>query len=198
MHRRLLLSIALCAAGLCAQPHAATSLRCDAAVPQIQFAAGEIHRALAGRGVTLAEGALASLAGDTAPTRFVLASGAGATRIAAQLGVAAPKSTVPQAYAIRVKQEPARRTYLVLAPDAAGAMYGGLDLAEAIRLDSLDALRESDHAPHIAQRGIKFNIPLDVRTPSYSDSSDAAQQNIREMWSFDLWRGFLDELARHR
>ena len=69
-----------------------------------------------------------------------------------------------------------------------GAMYGGLDLAEAIRLDSLDALRDSDHTPYIAQRGIKFNIPLDVRTPSYSDSGDAAQQNIPEMWSFDFWR----------
>ena len=167
-------------------------------MPHIQFAAGEIHRALAARGITLAEGALGGLAGDTAPTRFVLASGADAARIAAQLGVAAPKSAAPQAYAIRVKQEPARRTYVVLAADAAGAMYGGLDLAEAIRLDSLDALRDSDHTPHIAQRGIKFNIPLDVRTPSYSDSGDAAQQNIPEMWSFDFWRTFLDELARHR
>jgi hypothetical protein len=197
MHCRLLLFIALSAAGLCAQPHPA-SLRCDAAVPQIQFAAGEIHRALAARGITLAEGALDGLAADTAPTRFVLASGGAATRIAAQLGVAAPKSAAPQAYAIRVKTDGARRTYIVLAGDAAGAMYGALDLAEAVRLDSLDALRESDHAPHIARRGIKFNIPLDVRTPSYSDSSDAAQQNIPEMWSFDFWRTFLDALARDR
>jgi len=53
-------------------------------------------------------------------------------------------------------------------------------------------------APHIAQRGIKFNIPLDARTPSYSDNSDAAQNNIAEMWSFDFWREFLDHMARHR
>ena len=52
------------------------SLRSEAAVPQIQFAAGEIHRALAARGSTLAEGALGGLAGDTASTRFVLAAGA--------------------------------------------------------------------------------------------------------------------------
>src|SRR5271169_5440377 len=197
MYRRLLLSIALCAVVLCAQPRAA-SLRSEAGIPQIQFAAGEIHRALAARGVTLAEGAPGGLAGDTAPTRFVLVSGAESVRTATQLGVAAPKSAGPQAYAIRVKQEPARRTYVVLAADAAGAMYGGLDLAEAIRLDTLDTLRDSDHAPHIARRGIKFNIPLDVRTPSYSDAGDAAQQNIPEMWSFDFWRTFLDELARHR
>ncbi len=114
MYPRLLLSIALCAAGLCAQPRTA-SLRSEAAVPQIQFAAGEIHRALAARGITLAEGALDGLPGDAASTRFVLASDTAAARLAAQLGVAGPKSAVPQAYAIRVKQEPARRTYIVLA-----------------------------------------------------------------------------------
>jgi hypothetical protein len=77
-------------------------------------------------------------------------------------------------------------------------MYGALDLAEAIRLGTADQLPESDHAPHIERRGIKFNIPLDVRNPSYSDNSDAAQNNIPEMWSMDFWRDALDELARHR
>ena len=77
-------------------------------------------------------------------------------------------------------------------------MYGGLDLAEAIRLGTLADLKDSDHAPYIERRGIKFNIPLDLRTPSYSDSSDAFQQNIPEMWSMDFWREFLDEMARHR
>jgi hypothetical protein len=37
-----------------------------------------------------------------------------------------------------------------------------------------------------------------VRTPSYSDNSDSAQNNIGEMWSFDFWREFLDEMAKHR
>jgi hypothetical protein len=77
-------------------------------------------------------------------------------------------------------------------------MYGGLDLAEAIRLGTLATLADSDHHPYIAQRGIKFNIPLDVRTPSYSDAGDSAQQNIPEMWSADFWHEFLDEMARQR
>ena len=38
----------------------------------------------------------------------------------------------------------------------------------------------------------------DLRTPSYSDSSDAAQANIPEMWEREFWRTYLDELARHR
>jgi hypothetical protein len=50
----------------------------------------------------------------------------------------------------------------------------------------------------MAMRGTKFNIPLDVRTPSYSDVSDAAQNNIPEMWSLDFWKDYIDNLARYR
>jgi hypothetical protein len=59
-------------------------------------------------------------------------------------------------------------------------------------------MRDSEHKPRIAQRGIKFNIPLDVRTPTYSEPSDAAQANIPEMWSMDFWRETFDDMARHR
>ncbi len=77
-------------------------------------------------------------------------------------------------------------------------MYGGLDLAEAVRLGSLDRLTGADKTPYIERRGIKFNAPLDLRTPSYSDNSTAAQANIPEMWSLDFWREFLDSMARNR
>ena len=84
--------------------------------------------------------------------------------------------------------------------DAAGAMYGGLELAEAIA-DRGQSRRASSTVRSIRaspQRGIKFNIPLDARTPSYSDDSTSAQANIAEMWSMDFWTPFLDEMARHR
>jgi hypothetical protein len=86
----------------------------------------------------------------------------------------------------------------VIGGDANGAMYGGLDVAEAIRLGTLADLKSNERSPYIAKRGIKFNIPLDARTPSYSDAGDSAQQNIIEMWSMDFWREFLDEMARDR
>jgi hypothetical protein len=86
--------------------------------------------------------------------------------------------------------------------DAVGAMYGGLDVAEAMRLGpaTLDsALADTAvHEPRIRQRGIKFNLPLDLRTPSYSDGSDNARANIPEMWSRDFWAGLLDEMAKDR
>jgi hypothetical protein len=111
---------------------------------------------------------------------------------------AALKAMKPQSYSIRRIDRPAAIQYVVLGADDIGAMYGGLDLAEAIEQGAIGDLRDSDHAPYIEQRGIKFNIPLDARTPSYSDNSDAAQQNIPEMWSAPFWHAMLDEMARHR
>ncbi len=102
---------------------------------------------------------------------------------------------VPQSYRI---ERAADGTIQVTGFDARGAMYGGLDVAEAIRLGTLDQLPAGLRKPFQEERGIKFNIPLDLRTPSYSDNSDAAQANIPEMWSMDFWRTMLDEMARHR
>ena len=142
-----------------------------------KFAADEIRREALARGLTMG--------GGTDATRIALTIGKG------------PDSTA-QSYGIRVRTEGARRVITVRGADPAGALYGGLDIAEAIRTGTLDTLKDSDHKPHIQQRGIKFNIPLDLRTPSYTDCSDAAQANIPEMWERDFWTGFLDSMARHR
>jgi hypothetical protein len=131
-----------------------------------------------------------------APTIAIAASAADSTRLAAALGLPPAPAGVrkPQSYSIRRRGA----TLAVLAADPVGAMYGGLDLAEALRLETWRELADRDHAPRIENRGLKFNIPLDARTPSYSDNSDAAQQNIPEMWSFDFWRDLLDQMARCR
>ncbi len=168
-------------------------------IPQARFAASEVRRELTSKGIRLLELDLDKASQTPGAVRFVLASTPeSAKRIAATLGIAPLKTSEPQSYVVRKKTSGGQTTYVVLAADAAGAMYGGLDLAEAIRLGTLAEIKEEEHSPYIARRGIKFNIPLDARTPSYSDNSDAAQRNIPEMWSFDFWREFLDEMARHR
>ena len=87
---------------------------------------------------------------------------------------------------------------VVAGQDAAGAMYGGLEVAELIRINDLNAIQDSQQSPYMAMRGTKFNIPLDVRTPSYTDPCDAAQENIAEMWNFAFWKNYIDSLASHR
>ncbi|GAB4130927.1 hypothetical protein [Thermopirellula anaerolimosa] len=106
-----------------------------------------------------------------------------------------PAELGPQCYRIETDSAESVR---VVGGDATGAMYGGLDVAEAIRLGSLKHLAEGVRRPYIERRGIKFNIPLDLRTPSYSDAADSFQANIPEVWSMDFWRDMLDEMARHR
>src|SRR5688572_15747759 len=86
----------------------------------------------------------------------------------------------------------------VFANDAAGAMYGALELAEQIRTRGVEGVSDTDRNPYMPLRGTKFNIPLDLRTPSYSDMSDSAQANIATVWDFEFWRAYLDQLARDR
>jgi len=86
----------------------------------------------------------------------------------------------------------------VIGKNPAGAMYGGLDLAETIRSEGVAVVRSKQQNPYMQMRGIKFNIPLDARTPSYSDFCDAAPKNILEMWNIDFWKEYIDTLAKHR
>lgn len=197
---RLAISIPLCGCSFLLSAAAAPAhLYYDSASPQVAFAASEIHREFARHGDSLVEQPLSAVSAANAPlTLIVVANRAGSDQLARTLGVATLKSDKPQSYALRHKTQNGHTIIAVLASHATGAMYGGLDLAEAIKLKTLATNPDSDHSPHIDRRGIKFNIPLDVRTPSYSDNSDSAQNNIGEMWSFDFWREFLDDMARHR
>ena len=92
----------------------------------------------------------------------------------------------------------AGKEILITGGDPAGSMYGGLELAEQISIYGLDGINEMERSPYMKMRGIKFNIPLDVRTPSYTDPCDAAQNNIPEMWSMDFWTDCIDNLAKIR
>lgn len=141
------------------------------------FAAEEIRLEAAAKGMALGD--------DTNTTRIVMR-------------VEKNNNAIAQGYSLRVQNDGTRRVITVRGADEVGAMYGGLDIAEAIRTEMLDSLKDSDNSPHIARRGIKFNIPLDLRTPSYSDNSTSAQANIPEMWSLGFWHEFIDRMARDR
>jgi len=87
---------------------------------------------------------------------------------------------------------------VVSGADDAGLMYGGLELAEQIKLFGMEGVKEVVQNPYMKMRGTKFNIPLDVRTPSYSDICDVTQNSIPEMWNMDFWKEYIDNLARYR
>ncbi|MFY0687450.1 MAG: hypothetical protein JXQ90_09805 [Cyclobacteriaceae bacterium] len=102
------------------------------------------------------------------------------------------KNIAPEGYQIIKKG----KQIIVSASDSTGLMYGGLEVADQIALAGVTT--NTSNTPDLAKRGIKFNIPLDARTPSYDDSGDAAQKNIAIMWEWDFWENFLDKMALYR
>ena len=103
-----------------------------------------------------------------------------------------------EGFALRHHKFDGHEELSIIARDAGGAMYGGLELAEQIRARGVEGVTDTDRNPYLRMRGTKFNIPLDLRNPSYSDMSDSAQQNIATVWDFEFWRAYLDALARDR
>lgn len=161
------------------------------------FAVGDIKQSLTARGHTVVEAPLSRLASTKADARIVLATVNDKAAMAAfqSTGGALPQGLKSEGFAIR---QVAQGDYWILGADAAGVMYGGLELAEVIAVGGLDAIADDEQNPYMPKRGTKFNCPLDVRTPSYSDMSDAAQHNIYEMWNWDFWTDYIDHLARFR
>jgi hypothetical protein len=171
----------------------------DSTTPQIAFAAADIKAALEKQKYAVQIHDLAALSKAGSGKKIVLAVATDKTvtaKLSAQGGEPAA-GLGPQAYALRTTTKH-DLCYWVVGGDASGAMYGGLHLAELIAGGGLQNLKDEDQNPFIFKRGIKFNIPLDQRTPSHDDRGTAAQANVGNMWDMDFWKDYLDELARTR
>ena len=159
----------------CSSPGKKISISADATMPQIAFALDELSTALDAKGIE-------ALRGDAENADIIFS-------------IQSDNEDLKEEGFSITKEN---GTIFVTGADAAGAMYGGLELAEQISLYGLDGVKEFTQNPYMERRGTKFNIPLDVRTPSYTDPCDAAQENIPEMWSMDFWMDYIDNLARYR
>ena len=166
----------------------------DSSLSALGFAAAEIDTALRKRGFTVTGVEPPALGRQNTGVQVIL------TTVDAQLPGQPPVTGLAaQGYAIRRITAGNASRWWIVGADVSGAMYGALELAEAIDLTgSLDGVVDRDINPRIARRGIKFNIPLDARTPSYSDDSSSAQANIADMWDMNFWTEFIDEMARRR
>ena len=173
----------------------------DADTPQVAFAAGDIKAALEKRKHTVENRSLAALAKGDTGKKIVLAVAAGrnvVSLLAAQGGKAV-SALGPQAYALRTTTRPGV-TYWVLGGDAAGAMYGGLQMAENIDFNGLRGSFDLEEAPYLSHRGMKLNLPLDRRIPTYVGrwTSNSAKKAIPHVWDMSFWRTLIDHQARNR
>ena len=108
------------------------------------------------------------------------------------------ESLKPEGFSITKIKSSAGDHIMVNGADPAGIMYGGLELAELIRIGDLDNIKDVTQNPYMQMRGTKFNIPLDVRTPSYTDMCDSSQFNMPEMWNMSFWKDYIDSIAKSR
>jgi hypothetical protein len=183
-------------------PAADVSIFTDGNTPQIQFAARELSTTLKSVNHTPHLRTFDTIREDTAPLRIILTTDSPDARHWLDQSGAKPIDTLsPQGYALRRTTNGNITTIRAIGADPTGAMYAGLAIAEHARLHkSLDALTDTTESaqPFIPRRGVKFNFPLDARTPSYDDTGDSAQSNIETMWDFAFWEAYLDEMARNR
>ncbi len=100
----------------------------------------------------------------------------------------------PESFEIR---KPGPDRIEIRGADPNGAMYGGIEVAEHIKLGL--PIENVKREPFVEKRGLKINIPWDARTPSYCDKGSAAQNNIVNVWDFEgFWKPYFDDLARYR
>ena len=175
MNKSILIAFYLLILAGCANRPDQVIISSDSEDSQIQFAIDELQQSLLDQGIKL-------IIGDAKRADILISVKPG------------EKAIEGEGFIIKKEEGKIR----IIASDHAGAMYGGLELAEQIQISGLEGVSEQAQNPYMEMRGTKFNIPLDVRTPSYTDMSDVAQKNIPEMWDFDFWKEYIDNLARYR
>jgi hypothetical protein len=166
----------------------------DPGQPAIAFGAGDLVAAFRQKGKAVAAARPDELSARADSLQVVIT-----TTDAAMPDRPNTSGLRPGGYAIRRAPRGQRSLVWVIGADAPGAMYGALELAETVQLTGgLEDVADTLTNPHLSGRGIKFNIPLDARTPSYSDDSTSAQANIEAVWDMGFWTRFLDAMARDR
>jgi len=117
---------------LFAKSAAPMALFVDGKSPQAMFAAEDIQSSLKQKGHDVKQFSLAQLDRRTEGTRIILVprSNAEAVRQMQSEGARPPGTLKSEGYSLRVSSKAGRSMYWVVGADAAGVMYGGLELAE--------------------------------------------------------------------
>lgn len=173
----------------------------DPASPQIAFAAGDIKAALESQGHIVQTNNLSALTNDNLGRKIILATTNNTSVISNLLaqGGSSFGNLGEQAYALRTTTN-SHLNYWVVGGAAVGAMYGGLQLAENITFDGISGTYAEQVSPDFAQRGVKLNLPLDRRIPTYSGftANTSTQYAVSNVWDITFWETWLDQQARNR
>ena len=168
---------------------------------QINFAANDVKAALEAESYTVEFKTLAQLNTNYANKKVVigLSSDSAVTSVLTAQGGTVPGALGEQAYALRTTTT-GGLSYWALGGDTNGAMYGGLQIAENISFNGFSGSYTNEEKPYLLNRGMKLNLPLDKRIPTYVGgwSSHSAQEAIPHVWDMTFWKTLIDQQARSR
>jgi hypothetical protein len=169
----------------------AVRLRYDGRSGAIRFAAGDLRRALAARGVAVTERYLDN-DGTAAPNEVLLRTPRDSVRdFYRAFNGDEVEPIADESFSISIGDD---GSALVEAPEERGLMYGALELAERVERSGWPLEPGTDQArAAIGIRGIKFNLPHAAYAPG-----EPFWRNDSLVLSRDFWSGYLDLLARSR
>jgi len=173
----------------------------DFSKPKLEFAAKDIRTALVAKGFTVKFMQLSAFNEKFSRKKIVIAlqSNAQVKSLFQKQGGSNIQKLDEQAFALRPTPGPAI-SYWVIGGDETGAMYGALQVAENINFNGFAKMDNSEFSPFVKKRGIKFNIPLDRRAPTYENDNGGTSHKlaIQHVRDITFWKDYLDEMARNR
>lgn len=120
----------------------------DDTVPQLAFALEDLKKELSEKGTAALVHPVSSFMGKPSETSIlVVFERAEQERICEILNANVPVPKKSQSYSIRINREDNIKVIAVLANDANGAMYGLMDITEAIKLQTINELNNYDKEP---------------------------------------------------
>jgi hypothetical protein len=153
------------------------SVSSAATVGPLAFATAEIKSALKSAGWNLAEPGSAGF-------DIILKASEGDDKLNGQ----------PESFAINVSQSAGTTKARILGADVRGAMYGGLDVAEQIRMNGPLSIKTKSESPYLAVRAMKFNPPLKGNVYM----SDEDLKNSAWFYDLEYWDRFMRAMAYNR
>jgi hypothetical protein len=145
---------------------------------QIQFSVGEIQSALNEKGQKSVVSPVSQIKQVKSEYNIILLNIGNKANLQLLKGVKIEKLNELKSEGFIIHKESGNKTLWILGKDDAGVMYGGLEVAEIIKVKGIDAVQNQLQNPYMKVRGTKYNIPLDMRSPTYTEPSDAAQKNM--------------------
>lgn len=172
----------------------------DSDIPQIKFAAEDIRTALETKKFKVEMLPLSALNEKYTDKKVVLTLATDKTTVAllASQGGKLPTGLKEQGYGLCTTSKP-QTTYWVVGGDANGTMYGGFQIAENITFNGFAGIYNNQESAAIPRRGIKLNLALDNESTTYGKLATTSKiQGIPNVWDFNFWMSWFDEMARNR